>query len=648
MYRISKPFKLKLTGIALSAATAAVLCLSLSFADEPMVEPRVDWAKEQKFWSFQKPRAQKRPMVKNGQWSRMPLDYFILQRLEKQGLSPSPEADRKTLARRAFYDITGLPPTPEEMNRFLNDRAPDAFERLVERLLASPRFGEHLASMWLPLARYADDQAHQVGDDTKFFYPNAYKYRDWVIGSFNADLPYDRFIKLQLAADRYFDAKPTGAQEVVEESLPAVEVDPKNAARKAEPTVLADLAALGFLGLGPKYYSRDKLDVMADEWEDRVDTVTRAFLGLTVSCARCHDHKFDPITATDYYALAGVFASTKMINRMPDGQAEKPGTQAKQMNPDTLHVVEDGTPTNLNVFLRGNVERKGPIAPRRFLRVLCGAEPPPFKEGSGRKELAEAIANPDNPLTSRVIVNRVWSLFFGKPLVLSTSNFGRNGSKPTHPELLDDLAVRFVRSGWSIKSLVREILLSSTYRQSAAADAAKSRIDASNALFWRMNRRRMTVEQWRDSVLYVTGELKWDGPKTIDIDDVKSTGRTICARISRLRLNDMLAQFDYPDANVHAEKRSFTTTPTQKLFMLNSPFMLARAKALAGRIAAQAGEDNSARIRHAYRLLYGRNPEQSELKPALAFLNGPETKGMSRWEQFAQVLLASNEMLYID
>src|SRR3989454_7696 len=272
------------------------------------------------------------------------------------------------------------------------------------------------------------------------FYPHAYRYREWVIDSFNRDLPYDQFIRLQLAADKIN----AGAE---------------------------NLVALGFLGLGPKYYNRGRLEVQADEWEDRVDTVGRAMLGLTVACARCHDHKFDPITMRDYYALAGVFASTKMVNKTADGKIIEGKVNADKMPPNTFHMVEDGEAKDLNVFIRGNVERKGPIAERRFLRVLSEGEPAPFKEGGGRKELAEAIASPHNPLTARVMVNRVWGVCFGKPLVLTPSNFGHSGQPPTHPELLDDLAVRFTLNGWSVKGLVREMVLSSAYRQTSGVEA---------------------------------------------------------------------------------------------------------------------------------------------------------------------------------
>ena len=514
------------------------------------------------------------------------------------------------------------------MRAFLADPAERAYQRLVERLLASSRFGERMASLWLPLARYGEDQAHQVGEDTKYFYPNAWRYREWVIQAFNQDLPYDRFVALQLAADRI------------------------------EGTNSANLAALGFLGLGPKYYNRDRLDVMSDEWEDRVDTLSRAMLGLTVACARCHDHKFDPITMRDYYALAGVFASTRMVNLKDDGSAEKADAPATNMTPATLHIVEDNdNAQDLPVFLRGNVERKGPVAQRSFLRVLSDGDPVAFKEGSGRRELAEAIADRRNPLTARVLVNRVWGLFFGRSIVTTPSNFGHSGQPPSHPELLDDLTVRFMDNGWSVKSLAREIVLSATYRQSSVAAAARPRADslrafrsdAANEGLWRMNRRRLTIEQWRDAILFASGELESDGGgNSLELDDPLNRRRTVYARISRLKLNDLLMLFDYPDANVHAEKRSVTTTAIQKLFVLNSPFLLERARALAERVASDAEESDATRVQRAYQLLFAREPQREELRLALAFLKHPGAPGMSRWEQYAQILLGSNEMMYVD
>ena len=606
--------------LATLAGVVGSMALGVLSAEEPGqtgVAEGIDWNKERQFWSFRPPMAQARPTVKAKRWPSQPLDYFVLARLERANLSPTQEADPRTLIRRVTFDLTGLPPTPEEVQAFLKDKRPDAYSRLAQRLLASPRFGERLASLWLPLARYAEDQAHQVGNDTTMFYPHAYRYREWVVNAFNRDLPYDEFIRLQLAADK-FDG---GAENFV---------------------------ALGFLGLGPKYYNRNRVDVQADEWEDRIDTVSRSMLGLTVACARCHDHKFDPIMATDYYALAGVFASTKMVNKTPDGTIVDGKVSADKMPPDAFHVVEDSEAQNLNLFIRGNVERKGPVVKRHFLTLLSQGEPEPFKDGSGRRELAEAISSRNNPLTARVMVNRLWGLFFGRPLVRTPSNFGHSGMLPTHPELLDDLAVRFMENGWSIKTLVREFVLSSTYRQSSRATAQQASADAANDLLGRMNLRRLSIEQWRDAVLFVSGELAWEGGNSMELDDPANHRRTLYARISRLKLNDLLMQFDYPDANVHAEKRSVTTTASQKLFMLNSPFMLTQARALAARLGADPAASDRSRVERAYRLLFGRQPEETGVKLALEFLHKPGAPEMTRWEQYAQLLLASNEMLYVD
>jgi len=577
----------------------------------------IDWKKEREFWSFRPPAPHARPAVKNKRWPSEPLDYFVLARLERTNLAPTAEAEPRTLVRRLTFDLAGVPPKPEELDAFVKDKGRDRYPRLVERLLTSPRFGERMASLWLPLARYAEDQAHQVGKDTTMFYPHAYRYREWVINAFNRDLPYNQFIRLQLAADKIEGGK-------------------------------ENLAALGFLGLGPKYYNRNRLEVQADEWEDRIDTVTRSILGLTVACARCHDHKFDPITTRDYYSLAGVFASTRMVNKTAEGKIIDGKVSADKMPPDTFHIVEDGDVKDLNIFVRGKVERKGPVAERRFLRLFSEDDPEPFTQGSGRKELAEAIASRANPLTARVIVNRVWGLFFGRPLVSTPSNFGHSGMAPTHPELLDDLAVRFIANGWSIKSLVREIVLSSSYRQSSRATPGQIAADAANELLSRMNRRRLSIEQWRDATLFVSGDLSWEGGESLEVDAPTNHQRTVYARISRLKLNDLLMQFDYPDANIHSEKRFVTTTAMQKLFMMNSPFMFARAKVLAARLTANPAENDRTRVRQAYRCLFSREPERTELKLALDFLNKPPAPEMTRWEQYAQLLLAANEMLYLD
>ena len=611
----------KFTSLLLCMLVAGICASAL--AAEPQSEgtptPTVVTEADRQFWSFVPPKVNEPPASKNTTWPRSRVDRHLLAKMEAAGVGPSEEAPRHVLIRRLSFDLTGLPPTPAEVDAFLLDNSPNAYDKLVERPLASAAFGERMASLWLPLARYAEDQAHQVGSDTKYFYPNAWKYRRWVIDAFSRDLPYDKFLLYQVAADKADGATPQ------------------------------DLAALGFLGLGPKYYNRDRLEVMSDEWEDRVDTVTRSMLGLTVACARCHDHKFDPIPTEDYYALAGVFASTRMVNKQPDGAVQDKELEAPKVNPEAMHVVQDGDVKDLHVFVRGNVERKGEVVPRRFLAVLSKPDATPFKDGSGRAELAKAIVDRNNPLTARVMVNRVWAMLFGVGLVPTPSNFGRSGQPPSHPELLDDLAVGFMDNGWSVKWLVRELVTSAAYRQTSRASAESARKDPANVLLWRMNRRRLSIEQWRDGVLFSCGKLEPGDGKSVSLDDPANCRRTVYARVSRLKLNDLLMQFDYPDANVHAEGRATTNTSTQKLFMLNSPFMAAQAKALAARVAKDAPADESARVRHAYRLLFAREADGEELDLALSFLGKPESaQGMTRWEQLAQVMLISNEALYVD
>ncbi|MGV3774049.1 MAG: DUF1549 and DUF1553 domain-containing protein [Verrucomicrobiales bacterium] len=588
---------------------------------EKLAETNIDWEAARKFWAFAPVKQPAPPQVANRSWPTQPLDLFILSSLEKNQLTPAPEASRQTLIRRLYFTLTGLPPKPSEIEAFLEDERPDAYERLVDRLLGVSTFGERMASGWLTLARYAEDQAHQVGDDVKEFYPNAYRYRQWVIDAFNNDMPYDQFIKLQLAADHF------------------------------EPGVTNNLPALGFVGLGPKYYDRGRLDVMAEEWEDRVDTVTRTFLGLTVACARCHDHKFDPITTSDYYAMAGVFASVKMVNKAlnevePATEEEKKKRESGP-SPYSMHIIEDAEIKDLHVFIRGDVEKKGPVVERRFLQLLSHDRTEPFKQGSGRKDLAEKIADPENPLTARVMVNRVWEAVFSRPLVATPSNFGLNGEKPSHPELLDDLAARFVANGWSVKSLIREMVLSSTFRQASTFHPENAKIDAANMHYWRMPKRKLSVEMWRDAVLATAGRLKSEGGKSLELTDKTNFRRTVFARVSRLELNSMLMQFDYPDANVHAESRSSTITPLQKLFTLNSPFAVEQSAALAARLGSEISAD-SEMIAEAYGILYGRKPRQSEMEMGLSFLRRDGTPTADRWVAYTQALYASNEFGYID
>ena len=585
---------------------------------ENKAEAQIDWAMAREWWAFQSPTKAELPQINQAAWPSRRIDHFVLAKLEAKKLSPSPAATKHTLARRLYLDLTGLPPTPEKMRAFLGDETDGAYEMLVEELMQRTAYGERLASMWLNKARYAEDQAHQVGGNTAFFYPNAFKYRKWVIDAFNNDLPYDDFIRKQLAADLEKDKSVT------------------------------DLPALGFIGLGHKFYNRNRLTVKAEEWSEQVDTLTRAFLGLTVACAQCHDHKYDPVTQKDYYALAGVFASTDLVDRMEDGSEIKKKSEAQKKQIGTIHIVRDTKPKDLHVFLRGNTETKGDLVKRRFLKVLAQNEPKSFTQGSGRLELAEAIADPNNPLTARVIVNRVWSLFFGRGLVATPSNFGQLGSPPSHPELLDDLSVRFMENNWSIKWLVRELVLSSTYQQNSQIISRNELIDPANIYLWRMNRRRLSVEQWRDSILAASNNLDRRGGESLELTDAKNVRRTIYGRVSRKKLSDILIQFDYPDANVHSAKRSDTTTAIQKLFIINSSFMVEQAKGLAKRITGDSSATDLTHIQSTYALLYNRQPTREETDLGLAFLRLPAEGKITRWEQYSHALLAANEMMFVD
>lgn len=594
---------------------------SAGAADAPATpgEP-IDWQQARQFWAFQPIIRPAVPEVGSSNQVRDPIDAFVIDRMRGQGLAPNLPADRRTLIRRVTFDLTGLPPTPEQIERFLSDRRHGAYERLVDRLLASPAYGEHLAKSWMDLARYAEDQAHVVGNNRSLFYPNAHQYRDWLIEAFNDDMPYDRFVRLQLAAD-----------------LIAPD-DPRTH------------LALGFLGLGPKYYRRSSPEVMADEWEDRIDTVGRGLLGLTIACARCHDHKYDPIETEDYYALAGIFASTEMFNRplSEDVETKKDG-EAKAPE-DAVHIVRDSEPVDLHVMIRGNPEQKGERVPRRYLKVLSDPAASEAEralgdeDSSGRRALAERIACRSNPLTARVMVNRVWQRLFGRGLVDTPSNFGQLGSPPSHPRLLDALAVQWIDSGWSLKSLQRRIVLSATYRQASSVDPAKQAIDPDNRYLWRMPRRRLTVEQWRDALLQAAGRLdRTIGGPSIDPQDVSHGRRTVYSEVSRLKLNRFLAQFDHPDPNAHSGKRAETTTPLQKLFVMNSPLVVDCAERLA-KVTGDA-EEPAARIDRLYRRVLGRSPSAAEQELAAGYVQSVGTDG---WRRFAAVLLGTNEAWFLD
>ena len=937
-----------------------------------VVSDSIDFELASKHWAYQSIKKPKPPVVKQADWPVNAIDHFTMAKMEQLGLQPVKAASKQELIRRATFDLIGLPPTPSEISNFLNDESPEAYEKVINRLLESVHYGERWGRYWLDVARYSEDQAHTFSVKRN---TNGFRYRDWVISAFNTDLPYNQFVQMQIAGD-LIGPSSNGSYD--------------------------HLVSLGFFGLGAQYYKNsDAAKAAADELDDRIDTLTRGFLGLTVSCARCHDHKFDPIPTQDYYSLAGIFQSSKLhnaplcspddIRRYNDGQqrikladtevkrfiaeekskaaeskvgqtakyietvwryqtamvnGQKPNTEklansaalnefllkrwikfldvkqkgkvdalepwfslkpiaanekgsfdisgpvppevskiatdfrdylqglldirngvaapnviksdngknhkpgsprfvspivnkarpttrieadisgAKRLylvvsdagngkscdhadwlaptlvgkkgelkltkikwksldgfgggkigqnytgqplkvggkkykdgigvhapcliiydlpegyqqftamggldnsgsdqdgcgdqasvqfsvyteqplnNPinagkDIISVVlgKDGPfavsdndienflsgekleqlsqlrteleaskqnapsmypiahsyteskASDMQVFVRGNPARKREIAPRRFLRILAGENREHFNKGSGRRELAEAIIQPDNPLTARVFVNRIWQHHFGRGIVATPSNFGKQGDPPTHPALLDHLAARFIESNWSTKSIHREIMLSATYQLGSAEHTANSNIDADNRFVWRMNRRRLDVEAWRDALLDVSGRLDRSigGPLT-NLSDSKNVRRTVYAKISRHELDHLLRLFDFPDANITSSKRSETTVPQQQLFVLNSPFMVEQAKAFAARLHREEPDDDVARIQLAFRLAYGRPPQDAETEMGLGYLGGvkdPDSK-LTLWQSYAQVLLGSNEFTYID
>ena len=588
-------------------------------------------AEDRAHWAFQPIADPPLPEVADSRWPRTTIDHFILARLEAERLAPSPAAVKPTLIRRASFALTGLPPTPKEIDVFLADDSPEAFERVVNRLLDSPYYGERWARHWLDVARYGEDQAHT---HEARLYPQGFRYRDWIVRALNEDMPYDEFIRQQIAADLI------GGCEPANENLPA----------------------LGFFAMGPVYYGdRKKLD----QFDDRIDTLARGLLGLTVACARCHDHKFDPISAADYYALAGVMASTEYVEvpLVSEEQAkaalkaelkrlDEAGQKRKKNAPapyPVVYALREGEPTDMPVHLRGNSETLGEIVPRRFLTVLSDGEPTLFEQGSGRLELAEQIASPRNPLTARVIVNRVWKHHFGQGLVNTASNFGRLGDPPTHPELLDHLASRFIESGWSLKWLHRQILLSATWQQSSAHRDECDAVDPENRLLWRMNRRRLEVEAWRDAILAVAGtlDLTLGGPSQ-DLADPANRRRTLYASVSRHNLDPLLRLFDFPDPNITSDGRPTTTVALQQLFVLNSEFMVESAKAFATRIERAADQD-AQRIRFAVNQALGRPATDDEVHLALAFLaEASDSESLTPWQQYAQALLSTNEFMFVD
>ncbi len=781
--------------------------------------PAADLAARRNFWSFLPPRQAALPVVKNQAWARTTIDRFILAALEAKGLTPAAPADRATLLRRVTLDLTGLPPTPDEYRAFASDPSANAFAAVVDRLLASERYGERWGRHWLDVARYADADGISVAPMP---FANAWRYRDWVVNAFNNDMPFDLFVKAQIAGDLL----------------------DKPGERQLTPGV-------GYLALGPWFYTVvEPVKARADELQDRIDVISRGLLGLTVACARCHDHKYDPIPTTDYYAMGGVLSSTEykeeplapaetvaaydkadqrikaldqqvkelldgerkrfrerhardsgryllaawlrerklseptagldskaldrwsayldqthdhsllrfwpalaasssreqaeaaardfqaMVDaliaehqeltaynerviesskkstdpydiyckgcraetkalprdkyvflgdlfdakRKTDGEERAAGVlylddkeldayfdesvkaqlvslreeqaAAKKALPERypfLHILADTKePRDMPLHRRGDPYSMGDIIPRHFLSVLGKPEPAALGHGSGRLDLANQIASSANPLTARVIVNRVWHHHFGTGLVRTLSNFGAAGDRPSHPELLDHLAVEFMENGWSVKKLHRQILLSSAYAMSSYASQQALTADADNRLLSRFPRRRMDVEALRDSMLCVAGNLQLTAGGPAAIWDKDFRRRTIYGEVSRFRTERMLTLFDFPDPSIHAEKRVATNTSVQRLFFLNSDFIKQQATGLAARARAAEPVSAEAQVRSCYAMLFGRDPEPRELAAALRFLGQTPGSSSESLAEYAQVLLSSSEFSFVD
>ena len=628
----------------------------------PLLGTEADWA----YVPVENPEL---PKVDTTDWTREEMDFFVLAEIEKRDYLPTRLAGKRTLIRRAYLDLHGLPPSIGQIEAFLKDERPDAWARLIDDLLKSPRYGERWGRHWLDVARYADTN----GMDEDIAHPSAWRYRDYVIRSFNKDKPFDRFIVEQLAGDL----------------LPA-----KDLAQKREQTV-----GLGFLSVGPKMLACDDPDKMRrDIIDEQMDTMGRAFLGMTIGCARCHDHKIDPISIKDYYGLAGIFMSTKTLTkysvvaefhehdlteeehqkrwqevRRLEGEQKKKETpkDKKEKLAEEITTLKKDLPMpfkamgvteyptqDVKVHLRGDYLTLGEEVPRGVPAAWTEGKKVVMPEKqSGRLELARWIASAENPLTARVIVNRLWRWHFGRGIVPTPDNFGGLGEKPTHPELLDHLARKFVESGWSVKSMHRLMMNSATYRQSAKADVAVLEYDPENKLFARWQRRRVEAEVIRDSILMKADRLDLDmGGSMLVVqpnkyaDQGKLTAhsmiprRTVYLPVYRSSGYDGQKAFDTADPAVSNGNRRTSTVAGQALFLMNSELMHASSKALAELVISKATKHRSAwMIKH----VLGRDPTKDETARGNAFVEkyGDEKGALAA---FARVLLSSNEFLYMD
>ena len=737
------------------------------------VVKKYDTGKAKEWWSYQPPKKAAPPVVKDAAWAKSDTDRFVLAALAAKGLKPVADADKLTLIRRVYFDLTGLPPSLPEITAFVQDKSPGAFAKVVDRLLVSPQFGERWGRHWLDVARYAESS----GKDSNIAFPHAWRYRDYVIAAFNADKPYDQFLREQIAGDL----------------LPA-----KNDQERAEHQIATGYLAIGAKSLNEQNPRQFALDV-ADE---QIDAISQGMLGMTIACARCHDHKFDPIPQRDYYAMAGIFLSTDtrygtaaglqnrhptqpielptnatvpklaktlptdertrkeaeltalkkeraelLAERMKERRASGPGNQNAQNGARVLRLISQvgaleaelnsydttgqpkalamgvmdrpagssaegfggmiregirgklyggapafGAITDSPIFARGEPDKPGEKVPRGFISALStGATPAIPARSSGRRELADWMTAADNPLTARVMANRVWHWLFGRGLVESTDNFGTTGQKPANPALLDDLALRLRDGGWSVKNLIREIVLSRTYQLGSGFDEKAFAADPENTLNWRMSPRRLDAECIRDAILATSQQLQLQPPVGSPIAlagegpasrprggnvealvNAASNVRSVYLPIVRDLLPDALAAFDFPEPSLVTGARETTNVPSQALYLLNSPFVAVQAQRLGERLVGSypAGPNGGAsanldeRIAYAYWLVFGRPPDAVERKAAMNFFSkfpaawskgDNSTLGLrnaeaatAAWTSFCRSLFASAEFRYLN
>ena len=600
------------------------------------------------YWAFQPITRPEPPAVENTDWVANAIDRFILRRLEEKSLAPAPTAGRIELLRRVTYDLTGLPPTPEEIDAFVADERPDAYERLVDRLLASKQYGVRWGRHWLDLVRFAETNSYERDGDK----PNAWRYRDYVIDSFNADKPYDLFVLEQLAGDEL--------PELTDDALTAT--------------------AYYRLGIWDDEPT-DRLQAKYDEYDDIVATTGQVFLGLTVNCARCHDHKVDPIAQSDYYSMLAFFHNIAPYAEGRGKRNAKLLTRALPSNPNekTLNVGEKSPDApETFVLIRGSAHAPGDKVEPRFPVVLGHAAPeivpPEDGESSGRRlAFARWIVDPKNQLAARVIVNRIWQHHFGRGIVRSPNNFGGLGVPPTHPDLLDWLASELVAGGWRLKAMHRLILLSSSYRMSSRANEQALTVDPTNDLFWRFNMRRLSAEEIRDSILQVAGSLnkKMGGPGIYTkiprevlagqsrpgagwgkSSQEERNRRSAYIFVKRSLLTPMIERFDAASTDTSCAVRFATTQATQVLTTLNGEWINEQARVFAARLRKETGDSVASQVRRGLRLVTGRRPEDNEVERGVALIEDlRQEHGASAEEaldQFALLLLNLNEFLYLD